>query len=128
MMLQRTKADQVERVYRDFFTKFKKPSDAAKASTRIFRSTLLPLGLHWRIVNFRAVARVLAATPGERVPRTRQELRLLPGVGDYVAGAVSSVAFNQCECCSRVSPLLWNLDEQGGAKGSPRDRDGNNVQ
>lgn len=97
MMLQRTKADQVERVYRDFFTKFKKPSDAANASSRTFRSTLLPLGLHWRIGNFRAVARVLAATPGERVPRTRNELRLLPGVGDYVAGAVSSVAFNQRE-------------------------------
>ncbi|SRR6266498_4010745 len=97
MMLQRTRADQVEKVYREFFTKFKKPSDAAIASSRTFRSTLLPLGLHWRIVNFRALARAIAATPGARVPRTRDELRSLPGVGDYVAGAVSSVAFNQRE-------------------------------
>ena len=92
MMLQRTKADQVENVYRHFFTKFKKPSDASKADSRTFRSALLPLGLHWRIANFRALARMIAATPGERVPRSRAELRLLPGVGDYVAGAVSSVA------------------------------------
>jgi len=91
------RADQVEKVYREFFTKFKKPSDAAIASSRTFRSTLLPLGLHWRIVNFRALARAIAATPGARVPRTRDELRSLPGVGDYVAGAVSSVAFNQRE-------------------------------
>src|SRR6266498_5870801 len=91
------RADQVEKVYREFFTKFKKPSDAAIASSRTFRSTLLPLSLHWRIVNFRALARAIAATPGARVPRTRDELRSLPGVGDYVAGAVSSVAFNQRE-------------------------------
>src|SRR6185436_5222585 len=78
MMLQRTKADQVEGVYRDFFARFKRPSDAANANARTFRSTLLPLGLHWRISNFRAVARAVAAMPGERVPRTRGELRSLP--------------------------------------------------
>ena len=97
MMLQRTKADQVERVYRDFFRKFKKPSDAAGADPALFRATLFPLGLRWRIENFRAIARDLTLRFKGHVPSTREELRSLPGVGDYVAGAVLSVAFNQPE-------------------------------
>jgi len=97
MMLQRTKADQVEKVYGEFFRQFKTPSDAVNASSRTFRKALLPLGLHWRISNFRAIARVFAATSSQRVPRSREELVLLPGVGEYVAGAVLSVAYDQPE-------------------------------
>lgn len=97
MMLQRTKASQAEVVYRDFFSKFKKPSDLVKAKPSLIRKTLLPLGLTWRIANFRLLAKHLLNRFNGRVPNTREELLSLPGVGQYVAGAVLSVAFRQRE-------------------------------
>lgn len=97
MMLQRTRASQVEVVYRDFFSRFKKPSDLLQAKPSVMRRTLLPLGLRWRIGNFRLLSKHLLNRFNGRVPETREELLSLPGVGQYVAGAVLSVAFRQRE-------------------------------
>ncbi len=97
MMLQRTKADQVEHVYRNFFREFKKPSHLAKANPATVRKILMPLGLRWRVPKFRLLARELMREFSGGVPRTRRQLLLLPGVGDYIAGAVLSIAFRKKE-------------------------------
>jgi A/G-specific adenine glycosylase len=97
MMLQRTKADQVERVYRQFFKRFKSPKDVVRADSSAVRRMLVPLGLRWRISKFRGVAHAINKRFQGKVPRTRDELLTLPGVGQYVAGAVLSVAFGRRE-------------------------------
>src|SRR6266511_53700 len=84
------RADQVEKVYREFFTKFKKPSDAAIASSGTFRSTLDPLALPWQLLNPLSLVREIAGTAATPVPRTPDKPHSLPRVGDYVADAVSS--------------------------------------
>ena len=97
MMLQRTKAEQVVEVYQDFFSKYKLPSDVINSSRRKLTKTLHPLGLRWRVANFRAVSLVLENEYNGKVPRTRAKLLQLPGVGEYVAGAVLSIAMNKSE-------------------------------
>jgi len=56
-----------------------------------------PLGLKWRLPAFGLVARELREKYECKVPENREELKTLPGVGEYVAGAVLSVAFGKRE-------------------------------
>ncbi len=52
------------------------------------------LGYYSRGRNLLATARILAAERGGRFPGTRAELLALPGIGEYTAGAILSLAFN----------------------------------
>ena len=97
MMLQRTKSDQVEAVYRRFFSVFKSPRDVASSTMRELNCLLYPLGLRWRIKRFREVSRSLIKDFRAKVPSTRNDILKLPGVGDYVAGIVLSTAFGKRE-------------------------------
>lgn len=97
MMLQRTKADQVVRVYNNFFSEFTSPEDVTRVDLRKLNKTLHPLGLRWRVKNFKDVCIFLAEEFAGKVPDTREEILRLPGVGEYVAGIVLSVAFNKPE-------------------------------
>lgn len=53
------------------------------------------LGYYSRARHLQAAAKLLMAHHGGRVPATWDEVRRLPGVGDYTAGAVLSIAFGQ---------------------------------
>ena len=97
MMLRRTKADQVKPVFLAFFKTFPHLQLLAKAKKSRIEKILYPLGLHWRAPSFRQVARVLIRRHDCRVPDSRNLLIELPGVGDYVAGAVLSIAFGKKE-------------------------------
>lgn len=97
MMLQRTKADQVQPVYLNFFSNFKTPSNVARTKMKKLNSMLYPLGLRWRIKRFKEVSQSIVNKFGGKVPESREEISKLPGVGDYVAGIVLSVAFNKKE-------------------------------
>lgn len=68
----------------------------AGANDEQLEKLLYPLGLRWRSPAFKLVAREIMGKYG-RVPETREELTALPGVGDYVAGAVLAVAFKKTE-------------------------------
>ena len=86
MMLRRTKADQVEKVYREFINYYRSPRGLLKGSPRKIKSILSPLGLNWRQQNFFDLAEILINDFNAKIPSTREELKQLPGVGDYVAG------------------------------------------
>jgi A/G-specific adenine glycosylase len=97
MMLQRTKADQVQPVYLKFFSNFKTPAKVARANIRRLNHILYPLGLRWRIKRFKEVSQVIVKKYGGKVPESRDEISKLPGVGDYIAGIVLLIAFNKKE-------------------------------
>ena len=97
MMLRRTKADQVKKVYERLFTEYPDIETMANAQNKKLERILYPLGLNWRLPSFRLVARELRKKYQCRVPQTRSQLMTLPGVGDYVAGAVLSIAYNKKE-------------------------------
>lgn len=97
MMLRRTKADQVKPVYEQLFTEYPGIKEMAKAKKKRLERILYPLGLKWRTPAFSSVVREVGEKYHYKVPETREELTALPGVGDYVAGAVLSIAFNKKE-------------------------------
>ncbi len=97
MLLRRTRADQVRPVYEQFVRQFPNVGDLAKADKRKVMQLLYPLGLYWRAKDVVEMAKTLLRVFGGVVPNRREELRRLPGVGDYVAGAVLSMAMNRRE-------------------------------
>ena len=97
VMLRRTRADQVKQVYQELFSKYSDVSSLASAKEKKLEKILCHLGLNWRIPVFSQIARELRDRYKCIVPDSRDELKSLPGVGDYVAGAVLSIAFGQNE-------------------------------
>lgn len=97
MMLRRTKADQVEEVYNYLFEQYPDVKSMAEAAEEELERILYPLGLKWRTPAFRLVAREIKERYECKVPETRGELISLPGVGDYVAGAVLSIGYRKAE-------------------------------
>lgn len=97
MMLRRTKAEQVEDVYNRFLNKYPDVNSLAQAEEQEMTAILYPLGLQWRIPAFKFVAREIRERYAGEVPNTREKLAMLPGVGDYVAGALLSIAYGREE-------------------------------
>jgi len=96
-MLQRTKADQVEPVYRKFLRKYPNVFKLARANRREVSSFTNNLGLHKRGKNFLLAAKYVVGHYEGTFPEYRQALLKIPGVGDYVAGAILTVCFNKPE-------------------------------
>ena len=97
IMLRRTKADQVKPVYTALFDRYPSVESLAGASDEQLERILYPLGLKWRSPAFKLVAREIREKYNCRVPETREKLTGLLGVGDYVAGAVLTIAYEKPE-------------------------------
>jgi A/G-specific adenine glycosylase len=96
-MLHRTKAEQVAPIYVDFLEKYPNVSSLANAKTDDVSEVTLHLGLHWRAVHFIDASKYLEEKYGGTFPDTREELMKIPGVGDYVAGAILTVCYKKSE-------------------------------
>jgi A/G-specific adenine glycosylase len=95
MMLRRTQAPQVVPVYIAFLTRYPSVKSLAEASFEEMECLVHPLGLPERARELFALGRALYEQYGGRIPDERDRLLTLPGVGEYVAGAVLSVGFHQ---------------------------------
>jgi A/G-specific adenine glycosylase len=95
VMLQQT---QVERV-REFYDRFLRRFPDVRALARAREADVLKcwegLGYYRRARQLHAAARTIVADHRGRFPHTVEELRRLPGVGRYTAGAIASIAFDQ---------------------------------
>src|SRR5437867_3030448 len=91
-MLQRTRADQVATVYSEFIERYPTLEKACSAPAGEMRSLLKPLGLNWRIGSIIKLVNHLKIN-GMRIPSTYEDLRQLPGVGEYTARAVMTYAY-----------------------------------
>lgn len=94
MMLRRTNANQVTNVFLVTLRLYPNARSLATASRKEVYKILQPLGLAWRSENIRQMAKALTTRFQGRVPATYEGLRELPGVGDYVASAVCSFAYD----------------------------------
>jgi len=95
MMLRRTQARQVVPVYEAFLRHYPTPQELAAAPEEEVARLLRPLGLSWRIPAFRQMAQRLIANYAGQVPRDREALLTLPGVGEYVADAIRCFAYHE---------------------------------
>jgi len=94
IMLQQTRVETVLAYYERFLDRF--PSIEALASSSIDEvlKTWEGLGYYRRAHNLHRTAQVLVNKHGGRLPATVADLRRLPGIGPYTAGAIASIAFD----------------------------------
>lgn len=90
ILLQRTSADQVLPVYRQFVQKFPNPQKLADASKIEILGVIGPLGLSYRAGRLKTAARDAVRLGG--VPVERNRLLQINGVGNYIANAVACFA------------------------------------
>ncbi len=93
IMLQQTRVEVVARLYPAFLQKFPTPAALAEASDDTLLAAWRGLGYYNRARLLRAAAQRLIAEHGGEVPASVDGLRSLPGVGEYTAGAIGSIAF-----------------------------------
>lgn len=94
-MLHRTKADQVVPVYIEFLKEYPDVFSLAQADLSEVKKVTEHLGLHWRSGHFIMAARYIVERWGGRFPETEEELREIPGVGEYVAGAILIICYEK---------------------------------
>jgi A/G-specific adenine glycosylase len=96
VLLIQTNAAKVVKVYEEFVKRYPTPAQLAEAEVSEIEELLRPLGLHrQRARLLKRAAEVLCREYGCRVPESYEELRRLPGVGDYVASAILLFAYGK---------------------------------
>ncbi len=96
-MLQQTRMDQVLPYYTRWMNQFPTLEKLAKASERDVLKAWEGLGYYARARNLHATAKEIAKRHNGKIPPDPRKLMELPGIGPYMAGAISSIAFNQNE-------------------------------
>lgn len=94
-MLHRTKAEQVLPVYSSFIKKYPDVLSLSQADKNEIRKVTEHLGLHWRSEHFIESATYIVQRYNGIFPEKEAELQTIPGVGDYVAGAILTVCFKK---------------------------------
>lgn len=93
VLLHRTRAEQVVPYYEELVDRYPDPISLTGASIEALECLLYPLGLRWRVRLLHQMAQEIVYVHGGRIPEDRGALRALPGVSDYIAGAVRCLAF-----------------------------------
>jgi A/G-specific adenine glycosylase len=97
VMLHRTQAPQVVPVYLSFLAQYPTISTSAQATKQELHAILYALGLRWRIDLIYGMISDLVSRFDSKVPSEKNNLLSLPGVSQYIAGAVRCFAWNQPE-------------------------------
>lgn len=95
-LLQQTAAiDKLVEVYNRIIDTYPTPRLLANADISTLEDIIQPLGLRYRAKELRDMANELIARHNGEVPRDLKNLIELPGIGDYTARAVLSLAFGE---------------------------------
>ena len=95
VMLQQTPVSRVEQYYPGFLARYPTLDRLASASPAQVRESWDGLGYYRRATNLHRFAVTVVEEMDGKVPRSSEELRRLPGIGRYTAGAIASFAFEQ---------------------------------
>ncbi len=123
VMLQQTRVAAVIPYYEKFLRRFPDYHALAEAPEGDLLAHWAGLGYYYRARNMQKAAR--AMREGGSFPARHEEIRLLPGVGDYTAAAVASIGFglphavvdgNVFRALSRVHNDATNIASGAGRK------------
>lgn len=95
IMLQQTRVDMVIPYYHRFLKAFPNVASLARAPSQNVLKMWENLGYYSRARNLHAAAKVIVEKYGGRIPDTHEEIKTLPGIGEYSAGAILSIAYGQ---------------------------------
>lgn len=88
ILLQRTKAETVAKFYADFISNFPDWETIVKTDTEIIEEYLKPIGLYrQRSKRLKDLALEMALRNGQ-FPNTREELELIPFLGQYIVNSI----------------------------------------
>ena len=93
IMLQQTPVQRVLPVYQQWMAKWPTPKALASASPAEVITAWGRLGYPRRALRLHQCAKVITEQYQGRLPKTEEELRKLPGIGEYTAAAVVAFAF-----------------------------------
>ena len=94
-MLQQTPVVRVLPKWNEWMQRWPTPADLSKASTAEVITAWGRLGYPRRALRLHEASKVIVRDFNGVIPSTQEELRSLPGVGEYTAAAIASFAFNQ---------------------------------
>ena len=104
-MLQQTQVKTVIPYFNNFLKNIPNFQSLAKVSEAKLLKNWQGLGYYSRAKNLKKSAKIIVDNYSGRLPVTFEELKKLPGVGDYTASAISAIAFNQ-----QIIPLDGNIE------------------
>ena len=95
VMLQQTQVETALPYYDRFLTTLPTIQSLANADEQQVLTLWAGLGYYSRARNLQAAAKIVVRDLGGTVPDDYETLRTLPGIGQYMAGAIMSIAFNK---------------------------------
>jgi A/G-specific adenine glycosylase len=119
IMLQQTRVATVIPYYERFLAKFPTPAALAAAPEQEVLSLWAGLGYYSRARNLHQGAKEVVARFGGTVPNDPEQIKTLPGIGAYTAGAILSIAYQRDEALldGNVARVLSRLY---AVEGDPR--------
>ena len=93
IMLQQTRVEAVRGYYDRFLASLPDVKALAEAEEAVLLKLWEGLGYYNRVRNMQKAARILAEQYDGEMPADYEAIRALPGIGDYTAGAIASIAF-----------------------------------
>lgn len=121
IMLHRTQAVQVAKIYEGVIREYPDIKALAKSSRTELHKALFPLGLRWRIDLLKDMAEAIVNKFESRIPKDKSELMSLPGISEYIACSVRCFAWNMAEPLRdtntvRVIGRIHNLDVKDSSR------------
>ena len=95
IMLQQTRVEAVKGYYLRFLDSIPDIETLADANEETLLKLWEGLGYYSRVRNLQKAARIIVSEYGGTLPSEVAELKKLPGIGDYTAGAVASIAYGK---------------------------------
>lgn len=93
IMLQQTRVSAALPYYERFVAELPDPAALAACPPDRLRKLWQGLGYYSRVANMQKAARIVCERYGGDLPADWDALRALPGIGEYTAGAIASIAF-----------------------------------
>ncbi len=121
IMLQQTRVEAVKPYYARFMEALPDVKALAEADETLLLKLWEGLGYYNRVRNMQKAAKIMVERYGGAFPETYGEIRSLPGIGSYTAGAVCSIAFglpvpavdgNVLRVISRILARDWDIARQ----------------
>ena len=94
IMLQQTRVEAVKGYYARFLDRLPDVEALAQCDDDELHKLWEGLGYYSRVRNLKKAAGVIVSRHGGEFPRDYAAVRALPGIGDYTAGAICSIAFD----------------------------------
>ena len=94
IMLQQTRVEAVKPYYERFLTRLPDIPSLAECPHDTLMKLWEGLGYYSRARNLQKAAKQVISDFGGEFPRRYEEIRKLSGIGDYTAGAISSICFD----------------------------------